>query len=55
MNSESGHCFRIGGDEFVVIIDAGQEALNELREAFEKRIEDRNKDRDKIKWILAFN
>lgn len=33
---EKGHCFRIGGDEFVVIIDATQDEL----EAFRNKLKD---------------
>ncbi len=40
---EKGHCFRIGGDEFVVIIDASQELMAQYRDSLKNRIEEYNK------------
>lgn len=39
---ESGECFRIGGDEFVVIIDANKELMLEYRNKLKSRIEEYN-------------
>ena len=39
---EKGHCYRIGGDEFVVIIDADKDSLNDYREKLKARIGDYN-------------
>lgn len=36
---QKGECFRIGGDEFVVIIDAGEELMAEYRVKLKDRIE----------------
>ncbi len=40
---EMGECFRIGGDEFVVVIDASQEEMLEYRRKLKDRIEEYNK------------
>lgn len=40
---ERGQCFRIGGDEFVVIIDASQELMVEYRNKLKNRIVEYNK------------
>ncbi len=39
----SGHCFRIGGDEFVVLVDANMEKMYKMQAALTKSIEEYNK------------
>lgn len=39
----SGHCFRIGGDEFVVVADAGKEKMFQLQKRLRNAVETYNK------------
>lgn len=41
---EKGQCFRIGGDEFVVVIDSSQDQINEYKEKLNERIKEYNTD-----------
>ncbi len=40
----SGHCFRIGGDEFVVLVDANLEKMYKMQSSLKKAITEYNKD-----------
>lgn len=39
----NGHCFRIGGDEFVVVIDADREKMYNIQNNLRKAIDEHNK------------